>query len=73
MYLSNAFEMLMTPLVGLGFGHIPADPDILPQKDLAVVLEPIQDLLHVVLEQAERQLLVQLDFLLTPLLLQLPT
>ena len=63
----------MTSLVGFGFGQIPPDADILAQKYLAVVFQPVQHLLHIVLKQAQRQFLVQFDFLLTPLLLQLPT
>ena len=64
--------MLVAALVGLGLGQVAADADVLPEEDLAVVLQPVEHLFDVVLEEAQRQFLVQLDLLLAPLLLQLP-
>ena len=69
--LGDVLEVLVALLVGLGLGQIAADALVLPQEGLAVVLQPVQHLLHVVLEQPQRQLLVQFDLLLAPLLLQL--
>ena len=63
--------MLVALLVGLGFGQVAADAFVFAEEGLAVVFQPVQHLLDVILEQTKRQLLVQLNLLLAPLLLQL--
>ena len=51
---------------------VSANPNILPQENLPVLLKPVEDLLHILLEEPQREPLVQLDLLGVPLGLQLP-
>ncbi len=62
----------MTLLIGLGLLQVPADADVLPEEDLAVIPQPVQHLLHVLLEQPQSESLMQLDFLRVPLGLERP-
>ena len=60
----------MTLLVSPRLLQVPADPDVLSEEDLAVVLKPVQNLLDVLLEEPEGEPLVELDLLAVPLGLQ---
>ena len=62
----------MTLLISPRLLKVSPDADIFPQENLAVFLQPVQDLLDVLLEEPEGQPLVELDLLGVPLGLQLP-
>ena len=71
-YLDDSLKGLVTLLICSGLLKVSANPNIFPQEDLAVLLKPVKDLLHVLLEEPQRQPLVELDLLGVPLGLQLP-
>ena len=71
-YLHNSLKGLVTLLISPRLLKVPPDADIFPQENLAVLLQPVEDLLHVLLEQPQGQPLVELDLLGVPLGLQLP-
>ena len=71
-YLNNSLKGLMTLLISPRLLKVSPDADIFPQENLAVLLQPVQDLLDVLLEEPESQPLVELDLLGVPLWLQLP-
>ena len=70
-YLNNSLEGLVALLISSRLLKVSADANIFPQENLAVLLQPVQDLLHVLLEEPQRQSLVELDLLGVPLGLQL--
>ena len=71
-YLDNSFKRLVALLISSRLLKVPSDPDILPEEDLPVLLQPVQHLLHVFLEEPEGESLVELDLLGVPLGLELP-
>ena len=71
-YLNNSLKCLMALLISSGLLKVSANANIFPQENLAVLLQPVKDLLHVLLEESQRQPLVELDLLGVPLGLQLP-
>ena len=71
-YLDNSFKRLVALLISSRLLKVPSDPDILPEEDLPVLLQPVQHLLHVLLEEPEGESLVELDLLGVPLGLELP-
>ena len=48
------------------------DPHVLPQENLPMLLEPIQNLFNILLEEPQSQSLMEFDLLGMPLVLQLP-
>ena len=70
-YLNNSLKGLVTLLICSRLLKVSANANIFPQEHLAVLLKPVQDLLHVLLEEPQRQPLVELDLLGVPLGLQL--
>ena len=62
----------MTLLICSRLLKVSANPNVFSQENLSVLLKPVQDLLHVLLEEPQRQPLVELDLLGVPLGLQLP-
>ena len=71
-YLNNSLKGFVTLLICSRLLKVSADANIFPQENLAVLLQPVQDLLHVLLEEPQGQSLVELDLLGVPLGLQLP-
>ena len=71
-YLNNSLKGFVTLLICSRLLKVSANPNIFPQENLAVLLKPIEDLLHVLLEQPQGQPLVELDLLGVPFGLQLP-
>ena len=71
-YLNNSLKCLMALLISSGLLKVSANANIFPQENLAVLLQPVKDLLHVLLEESQRQPLVELDLLGVPLGLELP-
>ena len=61
----------MALLVSSSLLEVPPDTNILTEENLTVLLQPVQHLLHVLLEQPQRQSLVEFDLLGVPLGLQL--
>ena len=62
----------MTLLISSRLLKVSSNPDILPEEPLPVLLQPVQHLLHVLLEESEGEPLVELDLLGVPLGLELP-
>ena len=62
----------MTLLISSRLLKVSSNPDILPEEHLTVLLQPVQHLLHVLLEESEGEPLVELDLLGVPLGLELP-
>ena len=71
-YLNNSLKGLMTLLICSRLLKVSANPNILPQENLAVLLKPVEDLLHILLEEPQSEPLVELDLLGVPLGLELP-
>ena len=71
-YLNNSLKGLMALLICSRLLKVSANPNILPQENLPVLLKPVEDLLHILLEEPQREPLMQLDLLGVPLGLQLP-
>ena len=70
-YLNNSLKGLVALLISPRLLKVSPDADIFPQENLAVLLQPVEDLLHVLLEQPQGQPLVELDLLGVPLGLEL--
>ncbi len=71
-YLDDALESFMTFLVSSSFWQISPDADVFPKEHFAVILQPVQNLLDILLEEAQRESLVQLDLFRMPFRFQRP-
>ena len=62
----------MALLVSSRLLEVPPNADILAEENFSVLLQPVEDLLHVLLEESQGESLVEFDLLGVPLGLQLP-
>ena len=71
-YLHNSLKRSVTLFISSRLLKILANTNILPQENLSVLLKPVKNLLHILLEEPQRQSLMEFDLLGVPLRLQLP-
>ena len=71
-YLHNSLKRSVALFISSRLLKILANTNILPQENLSVLLKPVKNLLYILLEEPQRQSLMEFDLLGVPLVLQLP-